>query len=52
MKSSFKLLENNLKGTKSGISSDPPYKDGNARFTKTPLKSESLSSINQISYNV
>ena len=28
-----------LKGTVSEISSDPPCKDGNARFTKIPLTS-------------
>ena len=30
---------NLLKGTVSIISSDPPCKDDNARFTKVPLKS-------------
>jgi len=27
-----------IKGTVSVISIDPPFKDGNARFTKVPLK--------------
>ena len=32
------LTSNILKGTVSVISSDPPCKDGNARFTTIPLK--------------
>ena len=30
-----------FKGTVSVISSDPPWKDGNARFTTVPLKPKS-----------
>jgi len=33
-----KLKEGVIKGTVSVISSDPPCKDGNARYTTVPLK--------------
>ena len=40
--SQMKKYDVTLKGTVSTISSYPPYKDGNARFTTIPFKALSV----------